>query len=50
MLWDLKKPKDVEHVFAITIMMHIGARGGVELREMTCQQFEYHFKEGVGNF
>ena len=50
MLWDLKKPKDVEHVFAITIMMHIGARGGVELREMTCQQFEYHSKEGVGNF
>ena len=33
-LWNLKKPVDVEHVFAITIMMSTGARGGEELRSM----------------
>ena len=33
-LWDLKNPADVEHVFAITIMMVTGERGGTELRNM----------------
>ena len=50
MLWDMENPRDVEHVFVITVMMHTGTRGGAELREMVCQQFEPHFKEGVGHY
>ena len=49
-LWDLQQPKDVEHVFALTVMMQLGPRGGKELRNMTCSQFEPKFSEGVGHY
>ena len=48
LLWDLKNPVDVEHVFAITVMMNTGTRGGEELRNMNWGQFERQYSEQVG--
>ena len=49
-LWDLEKPIQVELVFAITVMLQIGPRGGEELRKMTCSQFKAKFDNEVGHF
>ena len=48
LLWDLKNPVDVEHVFEITVMMNTGTRGGEELRKMNWGQFERQYSEQVG--
>ena len=49
-LWDLKNPADVEHVFAITIMMVTVARGGEELRNMHQGEFYREYNQQVGHF
>ena len=49
-LWDLEKPRNVELVFAMTIMLQVGPRGGQELRNMTCSQFQAKFDREAGHF
>ena len=39
---------DVEHVFAVTIMISTGTRGGEELRKMNWGQFQEQYSQDVG--
>ena len=47
-LWNLNRPRDVEHVFALTLMTRLGPRGGEELQDMHWGQFSREYNREVG--